>query len=299
MRSRLYYTWLGVLTAVLIGLVPFGPAAALGVPELKGHVNDYAGLLSRATEKALVQRLQELAQTDSTQIVVLTIPSLKGDNLEAFSMRVVESWQLGQKGLDNGALLLVAKNDRKIRIEVGYGLEGRLTDLMSGRIIRHVILPAFKNGNFDQGVIAGVEAMIGVVRSEYQAEAKPAGGKATVRDAGIFALFPMFFLLTVLGRLNRPLGIAAGGVLLPLIGFALLQLGLFWVLALVPVGAALGVRGFFLVKPLRFGIRVTGGGRGVGYWGGGGTGGGFSSGGFGGFSGGGGGFGGGGASGSW
>ena len=298
MGSRRRYTWLGVLAFVLVGLLTAGTSAALEVPELKGHVNDYAGMLSRATETALDQRLRELAQTDSTQIVVLTIPSLKGDNLETFSMRVVESWQLGQKGLDNGALLLVAKNDRKIRIEVGYGLEGRLTDLMSGRIIRHAIVPAFKNGNFDQGVFAGVEAMIDVVRGEYQAEAKPAGGQATGRDAGIFALFPMFFLLTVLGRLNRPLGIAAGGVLLPLIGFALLQLSLLWVLALVPVGAALGLLGSFMGKPLSFGHTGARRRRGNGYWGGG-IGGGFSSGGFGGFSGGGGGFGGGGASGSW
>ncbi|MDH3828258.1 MAG: TPM domain-containing protein [Desulfobacterales bacterium] len=105
---------------------------ALEVPALRTRVNDHAGMLSAATRQQLEDILSRLEQTDSTQIVVLTIPSLGGEVLEEFSLKVAEKWQIGQKGFDNGAILLIAKNDRKLRIEVGYGLEGSLTDLMAG-----------------------------------------------------------------------------------------------------------------------------------------------------------------------
>ncbi len=119
-------------------------AAGIEVPTLKQRVNDHANMLSPATEGQLEGVLAALEKEESTQIAVLTIDSLDGENLEDFSLRVVEKWQLGQEKLDNGALLLVVKNDRKIRIEVGYGLEGVLTDLTAGRIIRNVITPNFK-----------------------------------------------------------------------------------------------------------------------------------------------------------
>ena len=154
-----------------------GNLPALEVPPLTGRVNDTAGMLSATTRQQLEDVLARLEQTDSTQIVVLTIPSLGGEVLEEFSIKVVDQWKIGQKGLDNGALLMIAKNDRKIRIEVGYGLEGSLTDLMAGRIIRNVIVPHFKAGNFDQGVIEGVQAMIKAVRDEYKASEKGPGGR--------------------------------------------------------------------------------------------------------------------------
>ena len=99
---------------------------------LSGHVNDTAGMLHASTKQQLEAVLTDLEKTDSTQVAVLTIDSLEGDSLEDFSMRVAEQWKIGQKGSDNGAILLVARQDRKIRIEVGYGLEGKLTDLMAG-----------------------------------------------------------------------------------------------------------------------------------------------------------------------
>ncbi len=148
------------------------PLLALGVPALKARVNDYAGMLSSYSEKQLEGILRDLEQTDSTQIVVLTIPSLEGEVLEEFSIKVVDQWKIGQKDFDNGAILLIAKADRQMRIEVGYGLEGSLTDLMAGRIIDNVIVPQFRAGNFDQGVLDGVQAMIGVVRGEYKAPEK-------------------------------------------------------------------------------------------------------------------------------
>ena len=109
---------------------------------------------------------------------MLTVPSLAGDSLEDFSMRVAERWKIGRKGFDNGVILVVARDDRKVRIEVGYGLEGRLTDLTAGRIIRDRIVPEFRAGRFDQGVLNGVTAIAEVVRGEFQAPAQPPIGPA-------------------------------------------------------------------------------------------------------------------------
>lgn len=140
---------------------------ALAAPSVKGRVNDYAGVLSADATSRIEQKLAALETSDSTQIVVLTVPTLDGDSIEDFSMRVVEQWKLGQKGLDNGALLIIAKDDRKLRIEVGYGLEGKLTDALSGRIIRQVIVPHFKQNDFEGGVEAGVDAMIAATKGEF------------------------------------------------------------------------------------------------------------------------------------
>lgn len=289
--------WLAAL-AVFCALLCAAGAWALPVPALKGRINDYAGLLSNATVQQLDAGLAQLESTDSTQIVVLTIPSLEGDSLEDFSIRVVEQWQIGQKGKDNGALLLVAKNDRKVRIEAGYGLEGKLTDLVSGRIIRNIIVPQFKMGNYDQGIIGGVAAMAGVVRGEFSAPATARRSRGR-RGAspGFVGLLALLFFVNMLGRINRGMGAAAGGVLAPIAGALFLNLGLFGILSLIPIGAAGGFLMGLMGGPVSFGRSISG--RHGGYWGGGFGGGGFGGGGFGGFSGGGGGFGGGGASGGW
>jgi uncharacterized protein len=141
----------------------------VGVPALTARVNDYAAMISPQARSAIEGKLKALEDTESTQIVILTVPSLEGEPIENFSIRVAEAWKIGQKGKDNGILLIVSKNDRKIRIEVGYGLEGRLTDLQSGRIINDVIKPAFKSGNVDEGFIAGVDALVASVKGEYKA----------------------------------------------------------------------------------------------------------------------------------
>src|SRR5512143_3857728 len=156
--------------ALALMLLVVQTAVALNVPPLRGRVNDYAGVLSPGVVRQLDLLLKDFEQKDSTQIVVLTVPSLEGDSLEDFSIRVAEQWKIGHKGLDNGAILLISRADRKVRIEVGYGLEGRLTDLVSGRIIREVIVPEFRAGRFDQGVVNGVQAMIESVRGEFKAE---------------------------------------------------------------------------------------------------------------------------------
>lgn len=289
----------GLLLLACIVLLAPQAVHALDVPSLRGRVNDYADMLSRSTEGQLDLLLQDLEASDATQIVVLTVPSLEGDSLEDFSIRVAEQWKIGQKDLDNGAILLIAKTDRKLRIEVGYGLEGRLTDLMSGRIISNIIVPRFKAGQIDQGVIAGVQAMVGVVRGEFAADAAPSRDRGPDQRSGngLFGLMLAFFFLNVLGRLRRSLGAVAGAVIAPIIGVAVFGFSLTLLLLLIPVGIVAGLLAGFLGGPLAFGHTGHRSGRG-GFWIGGG-GGGFGSGGFGGFSGGGGGFGGGGASGGW
>jgi uncharacterized protein len=287
-----------VLTAVLL-LAPHA-LWALEVPRLQGRVNDYARLLSAPIARHLEAQLAELERTDSTQIVVLTIASLEGDSLEDFSIRVAEQWGIGQKGRDNGAILLIAKRDRKIRIEVGYGLEGKLTDLISGRIIRDIIGPQFKMGRFDQGVSDGVAAMIAAVRGEYAATQPSGQGGYHDRNGGsggLFALLVFFFLLRMAGRIHRGLGAVVGGVIAPIAGLFFFRVGLLGALLLIPFGLLAGFLSGLFGSPLSH-SHMRSRSRHTTFWTGG-FGGGFSSGGFGGFSGGGGGFGGGGSSGGW
>ena len=289
--------------ALFFCLLMFGVAFAVEVPSLKSRVNDTASMLSPGTRRQLENSLAAFEASDSTQIVVLTVPSLEGEPIEDFSIRVADTWKIGQKGLDNGAILLIAKSDRKLRIEVGYGLEGTLTDLISGRIIQQIMVPQFRNGNFDQGVINGVNAMMEAVKGEFKAPAR--NGRPTGKGPSIENLFVMailfIFCVIQLGRISRALGAVAGGVMLPLLSGILLTTSLLVLAALIPAGLLLGY--ILSLRVSTLGASTMGHRRGSrgGYWGGywGGSGGGFSSGGFGGFSGGGGGFGGGGASGGW
>jgi uncharacterized protein len=284
-----------LLTVGLLAAFCLPSAWAESVPELKGRVNDYAQMLSPAAEGQLEIMLVDLERTDGTQMAVLTIDSLEGRPIEEFSIQVAEKWGIGQKQNDNGALLVIAKNDRKLRIEVGYGLEGRLTDLATGRIIRNIIGPQFKTGRFDQGVIDGVTAMIATARGEYTAPESPSGGGERQDSPGVFGLIVFFFLVNVVGRVNRLMGGLAGAVLAP-IGGLLFGWGALALLVLIPVGFMAGFLVSLFGPALSFG-HGSHRSRGGTSWGGGG---GFSSGGgFGGFSGGGGGFGGGGSSGSW
>ncbi len=282
-----------IIFILCLGLA--APALALDVPPLRGHVNDYANLIPPGEAQALEQELAAFERSDSTQIVVLTIPTLAGENLEDFSIRVAEAWKVGQKGLDNGAILLVAKQERKIRIEVGRGLEGKLTDLVSGRIIRGDIAPRFKTGDFAGGIRAGVEAIMSVVNGEYHAQPRDLR-QSRKSVPPVFTLLIFFLVACVFfGAMSRVLGGVAGAIGLPIIAFLTFPgLALVFLLGIALAGFAVGLFLSFL-----FG----GGGRGGGFGGpffGGGYGGGFGGGsGDGGFSGGGGDFGGGGASGDW
>lgn len=136
--------------------------SALSVPAPKGYVSDYAGLLSANQTREISSYLESLDDTTGVQMAVLIVPSLKGDDLEVFSMNVAEKWQLGQEKEDNGALLVIALNERKIRIETGYGLEEKLTDAKCGLIIRNIIIPEFRNGNYAKGIYMAVQNMGGI-----------------------------------------------------------------------------------------------------------------------------------------
>jgi uncharacterized protein len=281
-----------ILLLLLAIICVLGPAArlaaALDVPPYTGYVNDYADMMSRPTEVKLERALQSFDLTDSTQVAILTVPTLAGDSLEDFSIRTVEKWQIGQRGKDNGVLLLVAKKERAVRIEVGRGLEPVLTDLLSGRIIDGVITPAFKSGGFDQGFEAGVAAIIQATRGEFQAErgGRPRGRTAEEPPPFFHFLFFGMFVIGLLGRIWRPLGVAAGSILFPLAFLFGLPFSLLLLFLLIPAGALAGwLLPLFMAGMLRGGGGFYGGGFGGG------------SGGFGGF--GGGGFGGGGASGRW
>ncbi len=268
------------------------PLAALEVPKLAGRVNDTANMLNPQTKADIESMLAQFEKTDSTQIVLLTIPSLDGETLEVFSMQVAEAWKIGQKGSDNGAVLLVARDERKIRIEVGYGLEGRLTDLLAGRIISREIVPRFKEGRFDEGIRDGIVAMIAAVKGEYTAkDTAPQNNQANDPYGLIFLLIFAFSFIGRAFHKKKKMAAIVGGVASPVLGMLFMpQIGL-WLLALIPVG----LLGGLFVSSLSAASGSSGGGF---YTGGGGFG--RSSGGFGGgFGGGGGGFGGGGASGGW
>jgi uncharacterized protein len=173
---------------------------AAEIPFLAGRVNDVAGLLSNTTHAELESLLKAHEDSTTNQVVVLIVPSLDGEVLEEFSIKVAEMWKLGQRGRDNGALLLVARDDRKVRIEVGRGLEGSLTDARCGWIIRKEIVPRFRDGEYDAGVRAGVNAILGVIRGEYTAEA-PASGMDDLagRITGFVVFLIVVGVFTIIG----------------------------------------------------------------------------------------------------
>lgn len=205
-----------LIRTLLLVLLCIPAAYALDIPQPNGYVNDQAGIISQSVELKLEQFLREFENSDSTQMTVLTLSSLADEALEDYSLRVFEDWQIGQRNKDNGALLLIARDERKVRIEVGYGLEGRLTDLLAGRIIDNEITPSFQQGDFDAGVIAGVLAMAETVKGEYAGSG--ASGKKKEKSSPFGLLFLLFFLGPFIGRLtgrrsrrSRRSGILIGG----------------------------------------------------------------------------------------
>lgn len=281
--------------SILMILLPL-PLLALDVPPLTGRVNDHAALLSPETRTALEQKLAGFERDQSTQIVVLTIPSLQGDDIDQFTIRVADSWKIGQKGKDNGVLLVLARTERKVRIEVGMGLQGVLPDITTSRIIRERMRSYLKSNDFDKGITAGVEGIMSATRGEFKASPRDMAGTPRQKLTSAYTFFLLAALAAiVLGSFSRYLGGIAGAAGLPLAAYATFGAGLLTLLILAVVGFAGG-----LLLSLLFSGMFSGGGGG-GYYGGGGWGGGFfggggSAGGDDGFSGGGGGFDGGGSS---
>lgn len=287
-----------IFILALLVLLPL-PLSALDVPHLNGRVNDYARMLSPEAVQQLEQKLAAFERDSSTQIAVLTVPTLQGDDIAQFSIHVAEQWKLGQKGKDNGVLLILAQAERKVRIEVGMGLQGVLPDITASHIIRDVMRPSLKSGNFDQGVTAGIDAIISATKGEFKAAPQSAGKQAHKKSSSSLPVLLVLIAVVavLLGAFSRYLSGLAGAIGLPLAAFlAFPGLGLVMLLILAGVGLVVG----FLLSLLFSGMFGGGGGGGFygGGWGGGGFygGGGGSSGGDGGFSGGGGGFDGGGSS---
>jgi uncharacterized protein len=264
--------------AIVIAQVP--------VPRLTGHVIDQTGTLNEEQKAALEQTLTAFEARKGSQLAVLMVATSAPEEIEQYALRVAEQWKLGRKKVDDGAILVVAKDDRALRIEVGYGLEGALNDLTSKRIISETILPRFKGQDFYGGITAGVGQIIRVIEGEPlpAPSNKPAGALGDVQQ-----YIPVLFILALAvgGVLRATLGkvpgsLVTGGVVA----------GIAWfVVGAISMALLAGVLAMF--------VTLMGGGmlgRGLGgYYGGGGRG----RGGGGGFSGGGGGFGGGGASGRW
>ena len=260
-------------------------AAQVPVPPLTGHVIDQTGTLTAEQKSALEQTLTAFEARKGSQLAVLMIASSAPEAIEPYALRVAEQWKLGRKKIDDGAILVVAKGDRAVRIEVGYGLEGALNDLTSKRIISETILPRFKDQDFHGGIAAGLGQMMRVV----DGEALPAPSAPSRRGEGGFQQYaPMLFILalTVGGVLRTMLGKVPG---------ALVTGGVVAVIAWFVVGA---VSMAVVAGVIALVVTLSGGGL-LGHGLGGHHRGGGRGGGGGGFSGGGGGFGGGGASGRW
>ena len=186
---------------LLCAIVPVFAQAQ--VPELTGRVMDNAGLLSPTTESVLTSQLKTHEDSTGNQIAILTVETLNGRVLENFSLEVARTWELGTSEFDNGVLLLIAEQERKMRIEVGYGLEGALPDATADRIIRYEMRPRFREGDFDAGVRAATSAIISAIEGEYEPPVASSSGGVPTRVMGIFftimgaifGLLPAYMLL--------------------------------------------------------------------------------------------------------
>ena len=289
-------------TRCLLGLAlfPLVAHALIAVPPLQGHLTDLTKTLSAEQAQAIEQSLTTFENRKGTQIAILILPSTGPEPIEPFSIRVAEKWKIGRKRQDDGVILVIAKADRAVRIEVGYGLEGVLTDLHSQRIINDIVLPHFKRDDFYGGIKAGVADIIRRIDKEAGAEELPPGEPFSKPVANVAPAFTPDLTLTVIAALliggvlrlifGRIPGALLTGVLVTLVTWFVIG-ALFLAIAAGAVALALTLWGGGL---LGIAARLIGGGRGG--RGGRGGGGGFGG---GGFRGGGGGFGGGGGSGRW
>ncbi len=277
MKSASWLDW-AVFCCGLIFCLPCGAADPVAVPALKARVTDLTHTLSADAVQSLEAKLALFESAKGSQFAILIVPTTQPETIEQYGIRVADAWKLGRKGSDDGILLLVAKDDRVVRIEVGYGLEGVIPDVVAKRVIEEVITPRFKSGDLAGGLDAGVDRLMALVNGEALAPPAQNNRLSQSVDGGLlFALFlPVIFVLQILRAIFGPLGAALVAAGLGFLGG--------WFLGGIGLGLIVAMVGFVLA--------FLGVGRGVG-------GGGWNSGGGGGFSGGGGGFGGGGASGRW
>ncbi len=283
--------WALLLAATL--LLPLGLHAADAVPKLTRHVTDLTATLTAAQVDQLDAQLLALEKAKGAQVVVLMVPSTAGQDIEGYSLAVAEANKIGRKGIDDGLLLVIAKNDHRVRYDVGYGLEGAIPDAATARITREYIAPKFRDNDYFGGISDALGALTGLINGEaLPAPVQDASGNTRsspgLQSGLMIAVFAALFLRSLLGRasgwIRAPLGAVVGG-------------GLLWLLVSLGAGifgALLG--GALMLLPGGGAGRSIGRGGWGGFGGGGGWGGGSSG---GGFSGGGGSFGGGGSTGSW
>lgn len=275
-----------ILVALLVAPVSSASAQGVPVPPLTGPIIDQVGVLNPQQRTELEQELWALKKEKGSEIAVLIVPSTRPEEIEQYSIRVVDTWKLGRKGVDDGVLLLVALNDRRVRIEVGRGLEGDIPDVKAFRIIDELIVPEFRRGDFAGGLFAGVRAIEGLIRGVDLPAPKPVGRESTDRYVSVafFGIVIGVVLSTFTGLL---LGGGIGGLVTFLIGYFLFA----------PIAALLLGALVMMLVPILGGVQTpTGGG---GYGGGTRYGGGWGGGSSGGSFGGGGSFSGGGSSGRW
>jgi uncharacterized protein len=271
--------WITLLALCLMPML--ASAEDVAIPPLQHRVTDLTATLTTEQQADLESRLAAFEAKKGSQIAILIVPTTQPEDIAQYSIRVVEAWELGRKGVDDGVLVLLAKDDHRSRIEVGYGLEGALPDAIAKRIVSDVMRPYFKQGDFYGGLVAGTDKIVVVIDGESLPEAQ----RHAEKDLGVNAMFVALMVAIVVGRLLRSVlgnfvgGLASGGLVVTLVYF----LG-----AGILVATVLGLLAFFITLLGRQGLHTGYGGGGFGSGSGGG-----------GFSGGGGGFGGGGASGNW
>jgi uncharacterized protein len=280
-----------VIRAAVLFFVAVAAWAQVAVPPLTARVTDLTGTLTREQQAGLERMLQEFEARKGTQLAVLIVPTTAPEPIEQYALRVGEQWKIGRKKVDDGAILVVAKNDRAVRIEVGYGLEGVLNDATASRIIREIIVPRFREGDFYGGINAALDRMMRLIDGEPLPEPTRTSPAA---EGGLMQLLPVLLIVALVGGailraiLGRFLGAAATGGVVAFLA---------WMIAgALAIAVIAGVLAFIFTLGGSAGRRYYGGGLpggGIGFprggsgWGGGG------------FRGGGGSFGGGGASGRW
>lgn len=288
MIKRLLFVSLMGLAMLLPAPLAYGALILPEAPTANVYVFDYAGVLSESTEQQLNSTLAQFEVDKTTEIAVVTVDDLQDYPIEDYGIALARKWGIGQKGSDNGALLLIAPNERDVRIEVGYGLEGALTDSISSRIINQIMIPSFRSDDYDQGVLEGATAIMAAVQGE-EFSSVPNPDKTGPWWDVLIILVPFFWL--ILSWFSGSKGWWAGGIFGAIFGF------LVYALNGLLLGIFIGLALDFVLSKFFFGkIKAS---NGPSFWDffGGGRGGGFGGGSGGGF--GGGGFGGGGASGRW
>lgn len=294
---RMVQVWAKTLIFIAMLFTAVWSQADVAIPPLKSRVTDLTATLSTHEITHLEQKLAAFEKTKGSQVAVLMIPTTQPETVEQYSIRVAEAWKLGRKGIDDGVLLLIAKNDRTLRIEVGYGLEGVLPDAMAKRIIEEIIVPQFKAGSFMSGINAGINAILGLIAGEtLPPPAKHGAGHSSGLSLAADNFIPVLIGFIVLGRLLQTLLGRLAGATVTSVAAGLIG----WLLSSSLAAAVIIAIFAFLISLFQHtGRGIYRNGRGHwpddNYWHGGTGRSGFG----GGFSGDGGGFGGGGASGRW